>query len=257
MPQQQPLLAEELADEIRETITTEMEPGDRLPSEHTLAGEMATSRNTIRKALAILIHEGLIESHGKTGGYRVRTVYRRPFVVTQPARFSEPGDLEEHSTPVATTPVVDRQVPSSVIAELLRLRKDEPAVVHTQLHLVDGHVCGTSTTYLSDETATKVPQLAATNAAGLAALVQAAGYELVAATDKTLARMPTHAERSGWNIAQGVPVIEHRRIAWDGEGEVLYVTVNTLAADRYQLEHHLSSDDLGIPHFLEGNNGHT
>lgn len=54
----------------------EYEPGDRLPSERTLAAELEAGRTTVRLVLARLAAQGLIEAqHGR--GY---------FVCKRPAR---------------------------------------------------------------------------------------------------------------------------------------------------------------------------
>ncbi|MEV5574446.1 GntR family transcriptional regulator [Spirillospora sp. NPDC052269] len=63
------------------------EPGARMPGEHALCAEFATTRNTLRRALDILQAEGLIEVHAGMGRFvrdggaeerpPVRPVYQR------------------------------------------------------------------------------------------------------------------------------------------------------------------------------------
>ncbi len=53
---------EQLAGLLRERITSgELAPGDRLPSESALAKQAGVSRSTVREALRILEHGGLVE----------------------------------------------------------------------------------------------------------------------------------------------------------------------------------------------------
>ncbi|WP_233616191.1 GntR family transcriptional regulator [Actinomadura harenae] len=62
-------------------------PGARMPGEHALCAEFATTRNTLRRALEILQAEGLIEVHAGMGRFvrdsgteerpPVRPVYQR------------------------------------------------------------------------------------------------------------------------------------------------------------------------------------
>lgn len=54
---------EQLAALLRERITSgELQPGDRIPSVVSLAQEYELAAGTVRKALAALRQEGLIES---------------------------------------------------------------------------------------------------------------------------------------------------------------------------------------------------
>ncbi|HEY8456613.1 MAG TPA: GntR family transcriptional regulator [Actinopolymorphaceae bacterium] len=60
----------QLADVLREQIATgKLAPGDRLPSESDLSQTYDVSRPTIRKTLAALKFEGLIESELGTGHF--------------------------------------------------------------------------------------------------------------------------------------------------------------------------------------------
>ncbi|MGW1274411.1 winged helix-turn-helix domain-containing protein, partial [Streptomyces sp. NPDC002491] len=51
-------IAEELLGESRATLA----PGERLPSERRLAGHFGVSRVTVRQALQVLRHDGLVET---------------------------------------------------------------------------------------------------------------------------------------------------------------------------------------------------
>lgn len=67
----------EIADDLRQRITTgRLGPGERLSSEPTLAAQYAVSTGTLRRALAVLQAEGLIDKfHGR--GNFVRRPLRR------------------------------------------------------------------------------------------------------------------------------------------------------------------------------------
>lgn len=54
-------LRAQAADELRELISREYAPGDRLPPEVELARRVGLSRNTIREAVGVLVNEGRVE----------------------------------------------------------------------------------------------------------------------------------------------------------------------------------------------------
>jgi GntR family transcriptional regulator, transcriptional repressor for pyruvate dehydrogenase complex len=66
----QPSAPELMASELRRAIALgAFEPGDRLPSERTLADRLGVSRMTIRAAMRILAQDGLVTTaRGRTGG---------------------------------------------------------------------------------------------------------------------------------------------------------------------------------------------
>lgn len=53
----------------QEIIMGKIKPGDRLPSENTLADEFSLSRHTVRKALAMLVNEGYIYTEQGRGAF--------------------------------------------------------------------------------------------------------------------------------------------------------------------------------------------
>jgi DNA-binding GntR family transcriptional regulator len=65
----------------------DLQVGDRLPGEHELASAYCVTRNTVRRALAELVADGLIETVKGRGSFiaRPRIAYR----VTQRTSFSE------------------------------------------------------------------------------------------------------------------------------------------------------------------------
>ena len=65
---------DEIAGQVRELIAAgKLKPGDRLPSERDLSALLHVSRNTLREALRVLEHAGIVEMRkGATGGAFVR-----------------------------------------------------------------------------------------------------------------------------------------------------------------------------------------
>ena len=61
---------EEVADQLREMLVSgKLKPGDRLPAERELSGQLGVSRSALREALRTLEHAGMLELRkGKTGG---------------------------------------------------------------------------------------------------------------------------------------------------------------------------------------------
>ena len=70
--QRGPLLAERLADEVRQEITSgAFRAGDRLPTEREMSESYGVSRAIVREALGRLKHDGLVVSRQGSGAYVV------------------------------------------------------------------------------------------------------------------------------------------------------------------------------------------
>lgn len=54
---------------IRDLITFDLKPGDRIPTEAELCGHYALSRITVRQAIAALVDEGMLEKHQGRGTF--------------------------------------------------------------------------------------------------------------------------------------------------------------------------------------------
>lgn len=80
---QSPGFAAEVADTLRADIESgTLGAGDRLPSEHELAGQFGVSRAVVREAIGVLRHDGVIESFQGRGSFVSpsprATTYRLP-----------------------------------------------------------------------------------------------------------------------------------------------------------------------------------
>ena len=83
-------LVDEVVEKIVQKIETrELQAGDKLPSEPTMAKNMLVSRNTIRSALSRLSAMGVIETKHGSGSYIRRTA------MAETPGMSEPVGEEE------------------------------------------------------------------------------------------------------------------------------------------------------------------
>jgi GntR family transcriptional regulator len=122
-----PPVRDQLADHIRQAIASrDLAPGERIPSEPTIAQQVHVDRSTVRRALDLLVNEGLLQrSQGK------------PTIVA----------------PAARTRVMSTQ---RYIDELARLRAGEhPETAFVTDHAADWDAYTVDPVEYSEETATE------------------------------------------------------------------------------------------------------
>lgn len=146
-------IATQLLGELRDGT---IPPGERLPAERRLAGHFGVSRETVRQALEVLRHSGLVTtdrrgSHATLSGPPVET----PSTLTFPvgARSTAPGAVDRAT--------VTWEAPPPDHAEALGLAPHRPTLVHRYESAgADGHGRRTAVTSFSAVALAEVAELA-------------------------------------------------------------------------------------------------
>jgi GntR family transcriptional regulator len=134
--------------QLRETLRKQIEalPPDRLlPSEHELCAQHGVSRITVRKALADLVHEGLLYTVQGKGTFVAARKFRIEWA-QEMAGFH--ADMARRGLQVKVRVLEQAIVPSDRrVAEELNLRRGDPVVKIVRLRLVDGQPFDIATNY--------------------------------------------------------------------------------------------------------------
>ncbi|MEU7140862.1 GntR family transcriptional regulator [Nocardia sp. NPDC046473] len=254
MPAKYELIAEELRQRI---LSKELSPGDRVPGEAALTEQFRVSVPTVRQALAVLRHEGLIEARHGVGTYvraprikvrrtderhqweknRVRepeTVRRSTGATEYDTGLSMPELTfsARYSTTEATEDLADAFA-MPVGTKLLQRN------YRTQYHSEDSPfslVCS----YLVYEMAEANPDLLDDSnepwPGGTQHQLSTIGIEFASVTEEVHTRMPTASEAEELGIpTAGVAVFDLRRISIDVSGRVVEVADIVLPGDRSEL----------------------
>ncbi|MFB7372531.1 FadR/GntR family transcriptional regulator [Streptomyces sp. NPDC056222] len=87
-------LVDSVVEQLRDQLAQgEWEVGDRIPTEHTLAEQLGVGRNTVREAVRVLVHAGLLESRQGNGTFVRSTA--DPAAVLRGVRHAGARDVME------------------------------------------------------------------------------------------------------------------------------------------------------------------
>ena len=231
--------SKQIADDLRALVTTgELSAGDKLPSERELSDRYHVAPQTVRQAVGILKHEGLVVGQAGRGVF-VRT--RGPLIRLGTDRFSRAKRAAGKSAQQAEAEAMGRsfrqevlelaEVPASArIAAHLGVNEGEPVFKRYRREYVGeepnqiaasyyrpGIVNGTAVTEQS------------TGPGGSYARLEEAGYTLTEFYEEFNARMPTPDEVRLLRLPAGTPVMCVLRVAYsdDQPVEVFESVVNT------------------------------
>lgn len=238
----------QVADRLRAAIARgDVQPGQQLPSEDTLAAEYGLHRTTINKAVRLLAAEGLVDmEHGR--GSRVRE--QRPLIHTSASYVTSAGGAERAQwssevqrqgfTGTQDVRSVEVETPPAEVAGLLGLDDDEQVVVRRRTMLADGEPIQLADSYYPASLANGT-ELAehARMAGGTIAALERLGVRFRRFHERIRVRVPTREEAGLLGLSPGQQVIQYTRVAYDAEDRPVEVTDHVMTADRNVLTYDL------------------
>lgn len=245
---------QDIVDELRASILEErLDAGERLPSENELAERFGTSRPTVRRAIALLKAEGLVNTEQGRGAFvrpkpHVRLLlsgenfrrHRRAGLSGFNAQVEEQGQAPEQRLLEVGWVAAPREV-------ALRLDVDEDArvVVRRRLFVVNGEPVAFCDSYypadVADGTPLAEPERIPGGAYGLIEdSAGPVGRRLKRSVDDLVCRMPTPEEVDGLKLAPGVPVVRTLRTVYDSQGRTVEVQDTVAAADKHQFRYEMT-----------------
>lgn len=238
----------EVADDLRARILSgDLAPGDLVPSEPELMQQYGYSRDTVRKAVQLLLNEGLVTNgQGRPRRVRKHAPLAMPFAQSESRERAQQRaaarkdawvmDVAEQGRLASQDLTVRIADAGEVIAERLSLPQGAPVVVRHHLRTVDGEPHDLSDTFydlaLADGTAIMYPHDIPQGV--ILYMVEEMGIEQDSFLYEFEARMPTPDEAQQLRIPAGIPVIVQYTTGYQGERPVK-VTVTTWPADRARL----------------------
>ncbi|MFD6156395.1 GntR family transcriptional regulator [Nocardia sp. NPDC060256] len=253
-----PAKYELIANEIRRRITTgQLQAGDRVPGEMVLTEEFSVSVPTVRQALAVLRHEGLIEAKHGVGTYvrtpRIKIRRTDERYQWEKNRVQEPESVRrstgatEHDTGL-TMPDLAFSATYSTVEATDDLADAFAVPVGTKLlqrdyrtqYRSEGWPFGLIRSYLVYEVVEANPDLLDdTNEpwpGGTQHQLSTIGIELACIREEVQARTPTADESEALGLPSiGVAVFELRKFSIDTTGRVVEVSDVVLPGDRTEL----------------------
>jgi GntR family transcriptional regulator len=211
----------QIADHLREAIEShDLPAGSQLPSESALVTEYTVSRVTARRALSVLVAEGLvIAEHGRGWFVRRRPPVKRlssdRFARRKEGKAAFTVDMEANQRVFSVEVMfVGEAEPPADVADRLSVEQGAKVVVRRRRYLVEGQAIEYATSYIPLDIAAGTPIIEPNpGPGGIYARMEDQGYVFERYDEETSARMPTEDESRILNLPPGSPVLHLVRTA--------------------------------------------
>ncbi|MGL4340318.1 MAG: GntR family transcriptional regulator [Rhodoglobus sp.] len=228
---------QQLAEVIRERVRSgDLRPGDKLPSETTLAQDHRKSLPTVRQALATLKAEGLIESRQGIGTFvraetRLQRRSRNRYGAARTRTGLLNGKFRHEITAAGPAPLPPR------IADMMGADADQTAIVRKRHLYDDNNLQEIGASYLPLDIAanTYLAEPTVVPKALFKCVEELTGRKYSHATDHWIARPATADEADSFDLPIGTYVLHVVHIARDEQAAVLEVSESIWPADRVAL----------------------
>ncbi|MFE3145900.1 GntR family transcriptional regulator [Streptomyces sp. NPDC059218] len=219
----------DIADDLRQQITTgRIQPSERLPSEADLADQYQVSTVTLRRALAVLQSEGLVEKiHGK--GNFVRRPPRKILYV------GGWGTLDPWTAAEAAPRVTVRTntvQANGYLATLLKVPTGSPLAEFFCISHEGESPHGLARIYIPRDLVPAGALNAEFSWRETATRFAVLGSPLAAVRERVCARSPTPDEASALRIRSAMAVLAITRVATDTTGRVVEAALLVFPGDR-------------------------
>jgi GntR family transcriptional regulator len=228
-----------IEDHLRAEIARgRMVAGDLLPSEQDLAQRYATTRNTVRHALARLVFEGTVVREKGRGTFVAAPLHQSEIDTTTRKSFEE--QMAEHGEKVhfrllSFAPVT---APDPVAAQL-RLRKGATLFELRRLRLIENELIGAECRYILPELARGFDDESLHKESTIAMVEEALGHGL-ADLEITVSATTADQEMAALLACRrGSPVLVRDHLFRDRNRRPVLSGKSIFRGDRYRFTYHL------------------
>jgi GntR family transcriptional regulator len=231
----------QLAHLLGQRLGTEWRVGERLPSEQALAHEFGVNRHTLRRAVALLLADGLISQHRGRGMIVLRGSAREvPKLMGNVEEFFVTGP----GTTYRVTHFAPQPLPPE-IARRLDLPEGSPGYRIDRVMLFRGDVVAYLEAYMPEDVGRVLRRFRLEKETLVSILSRRAGRRVVDADQTIEATLADPQIARVLEVAPGVPILRLRFVFREASGRSINHVTYHYRADRYVYTARLTAGNAG------------
>lgn len=233
---------QDIADELRQAISRgDYPPGSLIPKEPELMAAFGTGRDPVRRAVAQLTAEGILEPRRRRGTIVRDRPARRRITRSRMVYRDEIGyyfDQAAQPWRALRPPSVSRGPAPYDVAALLGIAPGTEAVIRDRImgDPATGQAAQLATSYIPAALAAEMPVLASrdTGPGGIYDRMEEAELGPIVWTEAITARSPGPGEARDLRLPPGVPLLRIIRLAASPAGRPLEVNDTRMSAEEWE-----------------------
>jgi GntR family transcriptional regulator len=215
----------------QEIETGALQPGERLPSERWFCDELGVRRARVRRAIAVLVTDGLVEGRGRGSFVTGEALVEPPNTLMSMSELGRSRGLE------ATARVLSSAIRPATIdeAEAFGIAPGAELFVLRRLRMFDGLPIAIDDNRVPLRALPSADEMDFTTAS-LYDAIEAEGHTLARADYELEARAAGELETELLGLAPGAPVLFATTVAIGEDGRILDLGQTIYRADRYRFQ---------------------
>lgn len=231
----------QIADELRRNIKESIyQVGDQLPTEAELSARFGVNRHTLRRAIEVLRHEGLVRVDRGRGTFVAAAPI--PYPLGKRVRYNEA--LKAHGLQASYQTLRVAEIPAdSSIAKHLELEIGDPVIVLERLSLADDQPISISSSHFPGQ---RFPGLLerCQHCHSISNVFQEYGCDHIRRSTRISARTVQPRDARLLELPLNAPILLTESINVDQNGQVIEYGVTRFRGDRMEL---VIKNDLNEP----------
>lgn len=222
----------QIADELRRNIEeSTYQIGYQLPTEAELSARFRVNRHTLRRAIEVLRHEGLVRVDRGHGMFVAAAPI--PYTLGKRVRYNEA--LKAHGLQASYRTLRVTEIPAdSSIAKRLELQIGDPVILFERLALADEQPINVGSSYFPNH---RFPGLLeqCQQCRSISKLLQAYGCDHIRRSTRVSARLVQPRDAQLLALPLNAPILLTESINVDQQGQVIEYGVTRFRGDRMEL----------------------
>jgi len=211
----------------------EWKEGDKIPSEEEMVAELEVSRGTVRKAISVLVEDGILEKIQGKGTYIAKATISYPFA-QELVSFAESMD-QKHLNFATKVLVCEKVKPTPFLQDQLNIGENSPVLYLQRVRTVDTVPAILSNNWVSLERCPNLENIDYTKITLFDAIEESMGEKISYGTRDFLASKITPAQSKLMDLKVDDPILDMKQRTFNKQDDPLEVSDIYLRTDQYRV----------------------